>query len=193
MKLLEFNLFSTFALLIFSFTSAIAPYLSRAAARQLVARQSLPSSSPSSPRPSSPLPTPTSTPSANTNTANIPPSCSEYCSSVEAGIHNKCTSSLCCNDQFANNYYKCFQCVGSAASLTDWSAQQQTYNRYVQDCAVASITVPHFVFANPTSTTSPMPSQTDQPELDNNSATISDIHFSWTCAIVVTLTAWHLG
>ncbi|KAF8966432.1 hypothetical protein BDZ97DRAFT_1698567 [Flammula alnicola] len=56
----------------------------------------------------------------------VPPQCETQCDPINSVIAAGCQISTCCQASFEMGYFNCFECVGQAVNLTDYSAIQQT-------------------------------------------------------------------
>ncbi|KAJ2918251.1 hypothetical protein MD484_g2179, partial [Candolleomyces efflorescens] len=107
---------------------------------------------------------------------NVPPECLPTCGPVNTLIQQSCPPTSCCTATFVQNYVTCFQCVGTAAGVTDYSRGQASLHILVEACNDRGLPVNEVFLPgqSPSSTTTSSSSSTE-PTVITSQSTIRSL------------------
>ncbi|PPQ68358.1 hypothetical protein CVT26_005920 [Gymnopilus dilepis] len=76
----------------------------------------------------------------------VPAGCESTCDPVNTAVAAGCTPSACCQPSFEMGFFNCFECVGNATHVTDFSEPQQDVDALVDTCAALGFALPKLTF-----------------------------------------------
>ncbi|KAE9399125.1 hypothetical protein BT96DRAFT_1019732 [Gymnopus androsaceus JB14] len=92
--------------------------------------------------------------------SSLPTQCQSICNPVVTILNGNCTPlQECCTDAFIGNLTACYECVGNATSVSNYSVPQTSLDQLAVECAEEGLTIddPTLPGQNPNRTVSGLP------------------------------------